>query len=80
MTFDGHIERGRIVLDDSVNLPEGTGVRVHVERTSPTGAPLPGRLHDLFGSVRSGDPSSADNVRIDADLARAYQDMHQDRA
>jgi hypothetical protein len=30
------------------------------------------RLEAFFGSVDSGDPNSADNERIDADLAREY--------
>jgi len=33
----------------------------------------PGSLRRRFGAVRSGDPRSADNERIDADLARAYE-------
>ena len=38
-------------------------------------------LDDLLkfaGSFRSGDPHSADNERIDADLAREYADNHED--
>ena len=69
MTYRGHIENGRIVLDEPAELPEGSRVTVHVEPRSQAGALPPGRLRDLFGSVQSGDSSSADNVRIDADLA-----------
>jgi hypothetical protein len=34
-----------------------------------------GGLRSLFGSVGSGDPRSGDNERIDADLARAYDNL-----
>lgn len=69
MTYRGHIENGRIVLDEPAKLPEGTRVTVHVEPRSHAGPLAQGRLRDLFGAVQSGDSSSADNVRIDADLA-----------
>jgi hypothetical protein len=32
MTYRGHIKNGIAVLDERVNLPEGTPVRVEVER------------------------------------------------
>lgn len=32
-----------------------------------------------IGSVRSGNPTSADNERIDADLATEYSDPHNDK-
>jgi len=35
------------------------------------------RLLRHAGSFESGDPSSADNERIDADLAREYADNHE---
>ncbi len=31
-----------------------------------------------FGAWNSGDPNSSDNERIDADLARAYADDHEE--
>jgi hypothetical protein len=34
-------------------------------------------LESLFGSWESGDENSADNERIDADLAREYLDPHE---
>jgi len=37
------------------------------------------RLLRHAGSVESGDPRSADNERIDADLAREYADSHFER-
>ena len=38
------------------------------------------RLLSFAGSVDSGDPHSADNDRIDADLAGEYANTHEDRA
>ena len=35
-------------------------------------------IRELFGKGHSGDPSGADNEIIDADLARAYLDTHDD--
>jgi hypothetical protein len=32
MTYRGHIRNGEAVLDERVNLPDGTPVRVEVER------------------------------------------------
>jgi hypothetical protein len=37
---------------------------------------FPGGFEQLFGSWDSGDENSADNERIDADLAREYADPH----
>ena len=34
-------------------------------------------LRPFFGKFRSGDPSSADNDKIDRDLAAAYADDHE---
>ncbi|MEK6320713.1 MAG: hypothetical protein AABN33_03405 [Acidobacteriota bacterium] len=36
------------------------------------------RLLRYAGAVNSGDPDSADNERIDADLAREYASTHED--
>ena len=38
-----------------------------------------GDISKFFGMFDSGDPNSADNERIDADLARAYADNHEDQ-
>ena len=74
MTYQGHIENGRIILDHAVVLPEGARVNVQlVPSSSESEVPVP-RLRELFGSIRSGNLRSADNERIDADLARAYQE------
>ena len=36
-----------------------------------------GDVSKYFGTFDSGDPRSADNDKIDADLARAYSDNHE---
>jgi hypothetical protein len=36
------------------------------------------RLQRHFGAVATGDPHSADNERIDADMMREYADTHED--
>lgn len=36
----------------------------------------PGILRKHFGKIDSGDPHSADNEKIDAELAMAYMDDH----
>jgi hypothetical protein len=35
-------------------------------------------IRGLFGKGRSGDPTGADNEKIDADLARQYASTHED--
>jgi len=47
MTYRGHVEKGRIVLDEPAELPEGTRVTLHVEPRWQTG-PLP----QILGSGR----------------------------
>lgn len=37
-----------------------------------------GDITKFFGMFNSGDPDSANNEKIDADLARAYADNHED--
>lgn len=37
-----------------------------------------GSIRELFGKGHSGDPNGADNEKIDADLAAAYLDTHED--
>ena len=42
--------------------------------------PKKGRsIRELFGKGQSGDPSGSDNEKIDADLARAYMNNHEDQ-
>jgi len=37
-----------------------------------------GGIREMFGSWSSGNPHSSDNEQIDADLAHAYADTHDD--
>ena len=41
-------------------------------QTSDSRHQKPGDITRFFGSIDSGDPNSADNERLDADLAREY--------
>lgn len=52
-------------------LEKVTGKGANGEKNGPKGS-----IRELFGKGHHGDPSSADNERIDADLARAYTDTH----
>jgi len=36
-----------------------------------------GGIREMFGTWSSGNPKSADNEQIDADLAKAYADNHE---
>lgn len=40
MVYQGHVERGVIVLDDAVQFPEGTTVQVTLEEPSPASETL----------------------------------------
>ena len=66
---------------EPVTLDEGETVHVvlpeagHEERR-----PKDGRLRRHFGAWHSGDSRSADNARIDADLARSYGAQHRPEA
>jgi hypothetical protein len=71
MIYQGHIENGHVVLDEPVALPDGAQVSVHI-REEPKQADEEARIRALFGSISSGDARSADNARIDEDLARVY--------
>jgi hypothetical protein len=71
MIYRGHIENGLVVLDVPVALPDGAQVSVHIqEELKPVDQPAHARAS--FGSLSSGDARSADNDRIDEDLADAY--------
>ncbi len=71
------------------SLPDGDKLKLaslileKVMQSSSTGdePDKPKRTGDItrfFGMFDSGDPDSADNERINADLARAYADDHED--
>ena len=56
-----------LIINDISNKPETNG-----EAKTTDG------IREMFGTWSSGNPHSSDNERIDADLARAYADTHDD--
>jgi hypothetical protein len=71
MIYRGHIENGLLRLDAPVALPDGAQVTVHIQE-EPTPIDQAAGVRACFGSLSSGDAHSADNARIDEDLADAY--------
>jgi len=65
------------VLDAALKLPPEQK-RELITRLSMSSLPKkrPGALRKYFGMIDSGDPNSADNEKIDAELAAAYYDNH----
>lgn len=67
MTFTGHIENGRVVLDAATGLPDGTAVVVTVaqkpteteEREIPT---LYERLKPVIGIAKDLPPDASQNI------------------
>ena len=69
-------EDRRVVLELPPQTPVGEAeLVVTLEPRRPAGTSS-GGLRRHFGVVRSGDTRSADNQRIDDDLARTYADSH----
>lgn len=67
MTYDGHIEGGKVVFDEPVPLAEGTPVRVEVRNTrhasgAGEGRSLAERLSAVIGSVEGLPEDAAENV------------------
>lgn len=60
---------GTIRLPEGVHLPPGKA-EVTVEAVEPSTET--GSVRNFAGALRSGDAHSADNDRIDADLAQSY--------
>jgi hypothetical protein len=56
-----------LIINDISNKPETNG------QSKTTGG-----IREMFGTWSSGSPQSSDNEQIDADLARAYADTHDD--
>ena len=71
MIYHGHIENGLVVLNEPVALPDGAEVLIHIQ-VQPNQEAQDARVRSYFGSISSGDALSADNSRIDEDLAKAY--------
>lgn len=68
--------RGREEVRDFVE----SLLKTERERGAPPAGDRDDELRQFFGSWDSGDPHSADNERIDADLAREYADTHEPRS
>lgn len=74
-------EKGLFRPKEPITLSEGQTVQILLSETIvPVRRQKDERLRRHFGVWRSGDPHSADNERIDADLARAYADAHEPEA
>ncbi|MDA1049529.1 MAG: hypothetical protein O3C40_03495 [Planctomycetota bacterium] len=66
----------RVVLELPPETPVGKADLTVTVSPQCDGNVGSGRLRQHFGTVRSGDTGSSDNDPIDADLARAYEDSH----
>jgi hypothetical protein len=62
----------QVVLTLPPQTPLGKAELTVTVAPQGNGASSSGGLRRHFGAVHGGDPSAADNDRIDADLARAY--------
>ncbi len=69
-------EDRRVVLTLPAETPLGQAVLTVTIAPRPADIEEPGSLRRYFGAIRSGDIRSADASRIDADLASAYEDSH----
>jgi hypothetical protein len=66
----------RVVLTLPPETPIGKAELVVTVAPQLDGAATAGKLRRQFGSIHSGDRSSANNEQIDADLARSFGDSH----
>lgn len=68
----------KTVLDAALKLPpdELEELKRRLNRISVSGQRRTGDVTRFFGVFDSGDPRSADNNKIDADLAAEYDDDH----
>jgi hypothetical protein len=71
-------EDRRVVLELPPETPVGQADLLVTVSTPTNSATQAGSLRRQFGAVRSGDPGSADNSRIDADLVRSYGEPHEE--
>ncbi|MGH9945755.1 MAG: hypothetical protein ACRD6X_00980 [Pyrinomonadaceae bacterium] len=66
------------VLDAAMKLPPRERQALIAKLTLDSlPVKMPGAVRKHFGTFNSGDPRSADNDKIDADLAREYADTHE---
>ena len=66
MSFRGHVEKGVVVFDEPIAIPEGTVVDVVVHGTSeasvPPGPSLWDRLKDVVGQAEGLPPDASTRV------------------
>ncbi len=62
----------QVVVTLPSETPIGKAELVVTVAPQEKGAPPTGNLRELFGTINSGNPSSADNDAIDADLAQIF--------
>lgn len=66
------------VFDAAMKLPPNERRELATKLTiSSLPTKTPGSVRKHFGTLNSGDPRSADNDKIDRDLAREYADSHE---
>lgn len=66
------------VYNEALRLPYAERLLL-IDRLKKADTPVRRKTGDVtrfFGTFKSGDPNSADNERIDADLAEEYSDDH----
>jgi hypothetical protein len=61
------LELAALIINDISNKAESNGETISA-----------GGIREMFGTWSSGNPHSSDNEQIDADLAKAYADTHDD--
>ncbi len=61
MVYNGHIENGVVVLEDSPSLPEGTRVEVHVPGISHEDLSIGKALLQFSGVLKDLPPDLAEN-------------------
>jgi len=63
MTYTGHIEAGKVVLDEPAQIPEGARVRIEVlsfPATATESGPVPSLAEQLAGVIGKADQLPAD--------------------
>ncbi len=64
------LQLAALILNEISRAPSGDEAQAKPKRK--------GDITKFFGMYKGGDPHASDNEKIDADLARAYADNHED--
>ena len=76
----GHVERGHLVLDDALPLPDGTPVRVAVEVVEPAGEmPTPESTRDFASEPYFGMWADREDMEDSAVWVRRERERWQQR-